>query len=272
MLGENIDKILAELSSNRVERAWKAFLNSYSPLIMHMVCQYESDSNRADECFLFVCGKLSDDGFRRLLQFDSGRKARFSTWLKLIVSNLCVDWHRREFGRNRPYRAITGLSALDQLLYHYKTECGMDRRACLNALRLTYPDLTEKQLAESNGRLHTALTPRQRWQLTIRKREMGAVNAPGVVCDQSKATELVEPGPGPESVAQLLQTQTSLEQAMSHLSDQQRLLLRLRFQEELSLKDVADLAGLGNLHQAKRRIKSALAALAELLKSNMPVK
>lgn len=272
MLGGNIDKILTELSSNRVESAWKAFLNSYSPLIMQVVYQYESDPNKADECFLFVCGKLSDDGFRRLLQFDSGRNARFSSWLKVIVSNLCVDWRRKEFGRHRPYRAIDRLSPLDQLLYHYKTECGMDRRACLNALRITYPDLTEKQLAESNGRLHTALTPRQRWQLTIRKREMGAVNVSGAASDQTKATELVEPGPGPESVAQLLQTRASLEQAMSQLNNQQRLLLRLRFQEDLPLKDVADLAGLGNLHQAKRRIKSALAALAELLKPNLPDK
>lgn len=265
MLGENVDGILAELSSNRVESAWKAFLKTYSTMIMQVACQYENDKDRADECFLFVCEKLSDDGFRRLLQFDANRKANFRTWLKLVVSNLCVDWHRKKFGRERPYRAILKLPAFDQLLYHFQTQCGMNRLACFRALQLTYPDLTENQFTESNSRLHTALSSRQRWQLTSRRRETRFVVDIDKFSDNSTETELVETGPGPETIVQLLQTREALEQAMSQLNNRQRLLLRLRYQEGLSLKDVAHLAGLGDLHQAKRRIKDALTALSELL-------
>jgi RNA polymerase sigma factor (sigma-70 family) len=267
MLGENIDSILAGLSSNCVESAWKTFLKSYSAMIVRVVCQYEKDTEQIDDCFLFVCEKLSDDGFRRLLQFDANRKAHFSTWLKLVVSNLCVDWHRKKFGRERPYRAILKLSAFDQLLYHYKIQCGMNRLASFRALQVNYPDLTQNQFTESNCRVHKALTSRQRWQLSIRKRETGYVIDGDGICNNSKETEPIETGPGPEKIAQFLQTHEALEQATSKLSHQQRLLLRLRYQEEMSLKDVADLAGLGDLHQAKRRIKEALAALADLLVS-----
>lgn len=260
---EDIDRILEELTSNnRVGSAWKAFLDTYSSLIMQVIGQYEAERDRADECFLFVCEKLSDDGFRRLLQFEASRKAKFPTWLKLVASNLCVDWHRKEFGRQRPYRAIARLSRFDQLLYHYKIECGMNLPACFYALHLTYPDLTKNQLAESVSRLHTTLSPRQRWQLSLRKRETILSDA---FSDGPAGTELVESGPGPETIVELVQIRDRLRLAMSKLGEQQRLLLRLRYQENLPLKDVAELAGLDNLYQAKRRIKSALEALAELL-------
>jgi len=270
MLGENIDSILAGLSSNRVESAWKTFLKNYSTVIVQVITQYESNRNRVDECFLFVCEKLSDDAFRRLLQFDARRKASFCTWLKLVVSNLCVDWHRKELGRQRPYRSIAKLSKLDQLLYHYKTECGMRRGACFRVLQVTYPKLTEIQFTESICRIHNALTSRQRWQLSMQRRETGFSSVNDAFSINSTEAKLVEKSPGPETVAQLLQTREALERAMSKLSNQQRLLLRLRYQQDMTLKEVACLAGLGDLHQAKRRIRTALATLAELLDSDRP--
>ena len=269
MPGKDIDNILVAFSSNRAESAWKKFLESYSPTIMQVVCHHEGDKSRADECFLFVCEKLSDNGFRRLLQFDASRKAHFRTWLKLVVSNICVDWHRKAYGRQRPYRAIAKLSAFDRLVHHYNTECSMNRSACFHALQLTYPDLTEDQFTESMSRLHNTLTSRQRWQLSVRKRVTGSTNSFDACSDHPTATELVGTGPDPATVVQLLQTREALLKAMARLTRQQRALLRLRYQEELSLKDVADLAGLGDLHRAKRQIKKALTALAELLNADL---
>ena len=92
----DLHHILAELSSFRAEKAWKAFLDSFSTMIMQVVRQFQGQTNHANECFLFVCEKLSDNGFRRLLQFDTRGKARFRTWLKLVDVNLCVDWHRKQ--------------------------------------------------------------------------------------------------------------------------------------------------------------------------------
>lgn len=265
MPGKDIYEILAQLSTHRAENAWKAFLNIYIPTIMHVVHQYEGDKSRADECFLFVCEKLSDDGFQRLLRFDIERRVKFSSWLKLVVSHLCVDWHRKEYGRQRPYRAISKLPAIDQHLHHLNIECGMNRLESFEALKNLYPDLTEVQFAESMGRLHTSLTPKQRWQLSMRKRETGSAVVIDALGDHPTAIELVEKNPGPEKVCELCQTREKLVGAMAQLSRQQRLLLHLRYQQDLSLKDVADLAGLGDLHKAKRRIKGALTALSELL-------
>jgi RNA polymerase sigma factor (sigma-70 family) len=266
MLRENIESILAGLSSNRVDGAWKAFLDTYTPAIMQVVRQHESGA-RAEECFIFACEKLCDDGFRRLLQFDPARKVRFRTWLKLVVSNLCADWRRTEYGRLRPFASIARLPDFDRLLYHYAFELGMTRRASLRAMRLTYPDLTEEKLAEAIGRLHAALTPRQRWQLSVRRRDACSVVLLDTVGENPAIPELAQSSRGPESAAQFDQARKALQRAMAELGNQERLLLRLRYQEGLSLKDVAEVTGLGDLHRAKRRIKKALDALMHLVEA-----
>ncbi len=270
MSGEPISNILAQLSSGKIESAWKAFLRAYSPMIMQVVCYYESDNDRTNECFLFVCEKLSDNGFSRLLKFDINRGVRFRTWLNSVVSNLCVDWHRREFGRARPFRVITTLPAFEQLVYQYKFQWGLNLETCFRALQATYPDLSRSELAETISRLHTTLTPRQRWQLTFRRRETTSISDDESVTNNAVNAELVEPGPGPEAIVQLQQERAALLQAMSRLTHQQRLMLRLRYQEDLSLKEVARLTGLNDSFQARHQIESALAMLGELLTPKKP--
>jgi len=270
MPGESIDSILARISSDGAGTAWKSFLETYSPLIMYVVSHYEGDANRAADCFLYVCEKLSDDGFKRLLKFDVKRGARFRSWLNSVVSNLCIDWHRREFGRARPFRVITTLPAFEQLVYQHKFKWGLNLEACFRTLRTTYPDLTRSQLAETISRLHSTLTPRQRWQLSFRWRETTSISDDESVTYNAVIAELIEPDPGPEAFVQLQQERAALLQAMSRLTHQQRLMLRLRYQEDLSLKEVARLAGLNDSFQARHQIESALAMLGKLMTQQEP--
>ena len=46
---------------------------------------FEKDLDRASDCFQFVCEKLSEDRFRRLLRFKPQGTASFSTWLRAVV-------------------------------------------------------------------------------------------------------------------------------------------------------------------------------------------
>jgi len=270
MPGKSVDSILARLSSEGAEAVWKSFLEAYSPQIMHVVSRYEHDANRAADCFLYVCEKLSDDGFRRLLKFDVKRGTKLRSWLNPVVSNLCIDWHRREFGRSRPFQVITTLPAFEQHVYQYKFKWGLNLEACFRTLRATYPDLTRSQLAETISRLHSTLTPRQRWQLSFRRRETSSLSDDESATNKAAHAELVEPGPGPEAIVQLQQERAALLRAMSRLTHQQRLMLRLRFQEDLSLKEVARLTGLNDSFQARHQIESALAMLGNLITQQKP--
>ncbi len=85
MSDDTVTHLIEQLSSVRADAAWGKFLARYSPLIMHVIRRHGADEDRASECFIHVCGALSEDGFRRLRSFRTDGPARFKTWL--VASN-----------------------------------------------------------------------------------------------------------------------------------------------------------------------------------------
>jgi DNA-directed RNA polymerase specialized sigma24 family protein len=81
---------------------------------------------------------------------------------------------------------------------------------------------------------------------------------------------VMEPGPGPDDLTAELQLQRRLRDALARLPVEQRLLLRLRYDQNLTLAAVARLTNQPDPFRANRQIQSALKALAELM-SDPPV-
>jgi RNA polymerase sigma factor (sigma-70 family) len=261
----SVADILHRLSSSDAGPAWAEFLDHYSGLIMHTANQFEYQQERRSECFLYVCAKLNDDGFRRLLKFNTSGRCKFRTWLGTVVFNLCVDWHRHEFGRATLLPAISALPAFDQAVYHLSVEQGMDKECTFQTLQADFPDLTRDLIESAVIRVYTLLTPRQRWQITVRKHRRqlarGKHNA-------DQAEFIPNPEAGPELEAQKQQDLDRLQDAMNLLPARQRLLLHLRFQEGLSLKRIAELSQLGDTNRAWRHLQAALKALFQNMHSS----
>lgn len=265
MSDDTITELLERLSSGRVDAAWSEFLARYSPLILHVIRRHDTDTDQSTECFVYVCGALSDDGCRRLLSFRPDGPARFKTGLMAVISDLCVDWRRKEQGRLRPLRRVSRLSELDQLIYRCIYLRGMSRQQCVEALTPRFPDLTEAKASEINARLFALLTPKQRWQLSARTRTFKPVFAGAGPEEDDPAWQVAEAGPGPDDVTAELQDQQRLQVALARLPAGQRLLLRLRYEQNLTLADVARLTNQPDPFRANRQIQSALKALTELM-------
>lgn len=264
---ESASELLEQLSSGRVDAAWNEFLARYSPLIMHVIRRREADDDRATECFIHVCGALSDHGFRRLLSFRPDGPARFKTWLMAVVSNLCVDWHRKVQGRVRPLRRVSHLPELDQQVYRCLYVRGMSRAQCVEALAPRFPELTVATVRDINARLFALLTPQQRWQLSVRTPALKTVDCGAGPEDDDPAWQVATLGPGPDELAAGLQEQRRLQDALAKLPAEQRLLLRLRYEQNLTLAEVARLTGQPDPFRANRRIQAALDTLADLMGS-----
>jgi RNA polymerase sigma factor (sigma-70 family) len=259
-----VAELLRRLSSERPGAAWSEFLERYSPLVMHVIRRYEAAHGPVMDCFVYVCGALCDDDFRRLRSFRLDGPARFETWLKAVVANLCVDWRRRQRGRLRPVRAVARLPELDQLVYRLIYVRGMPRAECLHVLRARYPDLTERALSEINARLHALLPPRQRWQLSLRPSTPVTVGD-GADGEDDSALQLEAPGPGPDGDAEQEQRQRLVRDALANLPNTQRLLLKMRYEQNLTLEQIARLTGQPDPFRVHRQVQAALAALREQL-------
>lgn len=253
--------LLRRLSSADAGPAWVEFLEHYASLIMSVASQFEYEQDRINDCFLYACEQLNDNGFRRLLKFDTTGKASFRTWLGSVVFNLCVDWHRREYGRATLLPAISALPAFDQSVYRMVIEQGMDKETCFQSLRADFPDLTRELIARAVARVWSLLTPRQRWQISVRSR--GRKQAHGS-SSREGLEWLPDPAMGPDREARKRQELEFLQDAMSRLPAEQRLLLRLRFQEGLTLKKIAQLKYRGDVNLTWRQIQAAMKALFQL--------
>jgi len=109
------EHILTELlapGSHR-ELAWKQFLESYSRLFLKVIWELERDKDEVMEQYLHVCSKFAENNFAVLRAFkrDYGANPpKFTTWLRAVTQNMIIDRHRSLHGRKRFPKALLQLS------------------------------------------------------------------------------------------------------------------------------------------------------------------
>jgi RNA polymerase sigma factor (sigma-70 family) len=265
MDNEDIRELLQRLSATGADAAWREFLARYSPLLMRVVRHYETSDVESTDCFVHVCGALSDERFRRLRAFRTDGTARFDTWLRTVASNLCVDWRRKQRGRVRMQRSLSRLTELEQGVYRCLYVVGMPRAECLHALQARFPDLTGQRLSEINARLFSQLSHQQRWRALARARIPLALGASTATDDDPAELQIPDPGSGPDEQAQDDEVRRRVEAGLRELPPQQRLLLRMRYEQDLTLAQIARLTGQQDTNRVYRQLEAAVAALRKLV-------
>lgn len=256
MAETRIDRILQQLGSPAAQDAWSIFLDDYGGAIYQVIRHFEADSEGAADCFQFICERLCESQFRRLRRFDPHGPAKFTTWLRAVVRNLCLDWQRKQFGRSRPFRSVAQLSTLDQRVFQVVLQRGMPEQEALLYLATDFPELTAETLSESIERINHALTPNQKWLLQTRTASGGRRSPDS---DQhAQSTEPTSAAPDPETRAISAERIRLLARVVRKLPAKEKLLLRLRFEEEMTLEQIAKLMQLGNAQRVDRQIKQIL--------------
>ncbi len=250
--------ILDLLARGEVDEGWPAFLRAYSPLILQVVELFARDEDAVSDCFLFACTQLANRRCRRLRRFDPAGPATFSTWLHAVVYNLCRDWRRQQYPRRRAWRSISRLPAFDQEVFHLHFEREMDARETLEALRSGFPAVTEARLEASIGRLRACLSSRQLWLLATRRPRLRSLAVAAADGRENGERQIPHPGPDPEAVAGRREQMSALERTIKDLPAADALCLRLRFEQELGLAQIARVMGWKNAQEADRRLRKIL--------------
>ena len=246
------------------DELWRVFLGDQASLILQVVHLFERDPDQVQDCFLFVCERLRRDDLRRIRRFRAAGSASFATWLRAVVRRLCIDWRRHRDGRYRPPRAIARLPDLDQEVFRCVHQRGLSENESFHSIKALWPGLTRDQFADALARVRNCLSGRKLWGLLARHPHLQSLSpvSPGADPAASEAG-LVDPRPDPEREAELHERLAALQDALEHLPARSRLLIRLRYGQELRLEEIARLTGLSGTSQVERQIHQALEVLRE---------
>ena len=258
--------LLTQLRSADAQTAWNEFLLQYGSVLYQSVLTFTHDEDDGSDCFVHICEQLVRNRFRRLLQFKIDGAASFSTWLRVVARNLCYDWHRKKYGRLRPFKSVQSFSALELEVYRCRYERRLSREETWQRLRAAWPALTIDLLPEIESRIENSLNSRQRWLLSARRqRESSALISDTEAKIWEEAESAIDTGPNPETIVADSQQRGRLHESIRLLPPIERLIVHLRFEEELSLEEIAQLTGFGDAQRVHRRIAAILQKLREAM-------
>lgn len=254
--------LLEAFRSSNSQNAWAEFLQSYSGVLYQTARGYTSDEDAAADCYLYICEQLSRNHFRRLLKFKPEGSAAFTTWLRVVARNLCFDWHRARSGRPRPFKAFQRLSPLELEVYTCRFERGLSQEETLQRLEVEFPGVSLTGLATIEAQLQGSLSSRQHWIMSARRQSAfsTAVTTAGDEAENG-SVEVADTRPDPEVQVADREQQACLEKCLASLPAEERLIIQLRFEQDLSLDEIAGLCGLGGAQRVHRRIAAILKKL-----------
>jgi len=80
-------------------RAWSAFLDGYSRLLLKAAGAIGGDYDARMDRYRYLVDALAADDFRRLRAYRVGARSAFPAWLTVVARRLCVDFERTRHGR-----------------------------------------------------------------------------------------------------------------------------------------------------------------------------
>src|SRR5689334_17727455 len=246
-----LENWIAPLRSGDSEKAWDLFLERYRRLIFGAIRRYAKggDADEVMDVFAHVCERLRERDFARLrdaaARFDPDRP--ISTWIVAVVRNLTIDWLRHCHGRSRLSAFAEKLPALQQRIY----QCVFVEQ---RSHRETYELLsTRRELSLSFGDFLKEVSATYR---SVRSGNWGSLI---MELAPSTTNSLVDPFEEDSVIAG--DRQARLAEAMSALSDDDKLALQLYIVEGVSADEVARLLSWTGAKAVYNRVYRALSAL-----------
>lgn len=104
-----LQRLLDASTPSEQNRAWKRFLDAYSPLLLHVARSVFRDHDEAMDAYAHVLQEVRANEFARLRGFSADGASKFSTWLVVVVQRLCFDYRRAKYGRARPVQSASAV-------------------------------------------------------------------------------------------------------------------------------------------------------------------
>ncbi len=250
---------LIDLLDRDPKAAWDRLVDDYSDLILGAIARYTRDIDARMDAYLYVLEELRANDFRRLRHYNQTagpRPCSFATWLKLVVRNLYFDWFRHEHGRKSLPKEIQKLGALEQRAFKLVHWEGYSAQEAYQILLGEHPKLRFDRFIERLSAVEAKLSAINRAKI---RRDIERARGPlSLDTDEEgpplEARAAVRP-PTPEDDAALAERRRALWRLIQDLPANDRLLVRLRFFEGLTAKQIAAAIGSPDPMEIYRRVE-----------------
>lgn len=109
-LPPELARLLASSDDLSREKAWRVFLDTFSPLILHAARSASSGYDEGMDAYAAALDALRADDCRKLRGYSADPRSKFSTWLVVVVRRICIDAQREKFGRASAKEKADGIS------------------------------------------------------------------------------------------------------------------------------------------------------------------
>ena len=257
MAGLIVEPWRARLDAGDTEAAWTLFLARYHRLIGATIARCTPIAEDARDAFAEICDRLSEDDLARLRRFHDApaHRAKFSTWLVVVVRNLAIDCRRAREGRPRP-SPPPGLSPLRERIYQLVLVERRPRVEAYEALRSSGEcELSFRDFVREIAPTYRAVDARRWSRLALL---------------QGSQLEAVTQVAAPTEDVEDADEGARLARALAQLTAKEREAIQLFVVEERPAAEVAQAVGWPNAKMVYNRVHRALAAVRSILSAEPP--
>ena len=251
----DLDVLLRAFREGQGDHVWPDFLDRCGGALLQVARSIARDEDEADDAFVFVCEKLAAHEFARLRKFTPSGSANSLTWLRAVARNLCLDHQRSLRGRFRMFESIARLPLIDQLVFRRRYRDRLNLTETLAVLGPDVPGLTMEAVVASDRRLSQSLSPRQAWALASVRPRLESLTA----SDDPALPAPADPTssePNPEESLAWSERRDQVKAAIHALPPDERMMVRLRLEQDLTLAELARVCGLRDAQHADRRLRA----------------
>ena len=245
--------------------AWEAFVIKYAGLILHVARRYVFAEDEARDVLADVLQSLREG---KLSTYEG--RSRLSTWLALVARNAALDSGRKQAGRRSVPQGVRELDRRDQVVFRLYFQDGRTFDATLHALEAEGVGLSRSELVDALARIDDAVTSRAMRRVLYNRAAHSTGEMSGRLLEYVDYARAEDADRGrTDNPEALLIRREARERArrvlltLQTLSPEEQRILRLRFQEGRSARQIAEHEGHGN----QRRVFTVLERIRRQLRS-----
>jgi RNA polymerase sigma factor (sigma-70 family) len=194
----------------------------------------------------------------------TGSTGDLTPWVRKIVKNFSINWAWSEEGRKRLLKPISRLSRREQRIFELYFWRGLSPSAIHEQLGLEGKrDISITDVLDALERIFSLLSQKKLWRLLSNLSRMrGTVSLDEINEETGAAFEPTDTRANPEQALIRSESDERLSAALDALLPAERLSIQLRYEDGLSIKEIAEMLNLSE-KEVKSLLKSAMARLRQ---------